>query len=231
MICVPITAKTHAGATQAIKRSAAVADVIELRMDLIQNGRLDGLIGQVRSCGEAVKVLVTHRLGSGDGLLQERRRIGNLKEAVGLGADYVDVELETDLALRRDLIETIDRLKHRTALIVSHHDFQHTPSFRALKSLFRRCVGAGADIVKIVTWANSSRDNLRVLNLVDDAQREGVRLISFCMGLQGRISRIAAPLLGSYLSYASLHRAGQSAPGQLTVKEMNKIMDILGRTP
>lgn len=231
MICIPITARTHVGAMRAIERSAAQADVIELRMDLIHKGRLVELIGQVRACDDAVEVLVTHRPQAGGGSSQERSRIDCLKEAVGLGADYVDVEIQTKRALLDDLRETIVCLQRRTALIVSHHDFKRTPPLKTLRSWLRRCVEAGADIVKIVTWAETPQDNLRVLGLLDAAGRADINLVSFCMGPRGRISRIAAPLLGSYLSYVSLRRGGQSAPGQLTVTEMNKITDILRRDP
>jgi 3-dehydroquinate dehydratase-1 len=229
MICIPIKARTHAGAMRAIERSAAAADVIELRMDLIHNGRLVALIDHARACDEAVEVLVTHRPEAGGDSLQERSRIDCLKEAVFLGADYVDVELQTDRMLREDLLETVACLQHRTALIVSHHDFQRTPSFRTLKTLFQRCIKAGADIVKIVTWAGSPQDNIRVLGLIADAEREDIALINFCMGPQGRISRIIAPMLGSCLSYVSLRKGGESASGQLTITEMNTIMDILRR--
>jgi 3-dehydroquinate dehydratase type I len=231
MICIPITAKTHAGAMRAIERSAAQADVIELRMDLIHKGRLVELIDQVRACDEALEVLVTHRPQTGGDSSQERSRIDCLKEAVFLGADYVDVELETERALRDDLREAIVRLQRRTALIVSHHDFERTPPLKTLRSLFQRCVKAGADIVKIVTWARSPQDNLRVLGLMDDAVREDIDLVNFCMGPEGRISRIAAPMLGSYLSYMSLRKGGQSASGQLTITEMTKIMNILRIDP
>ncbi len=231
MICIPITARTHAGAMRAIERSVAAADVIELRMDLIHKGRLVEMIEQVRTCDEAVEILVTHRPQAGGDSSQERSRIDCLKEAVFLGADYVDVELQTDRGLREELIETIARLRRRTALIVSHHDFERTPPLRTLRSLFQKCVKAGADIVKIVTWAETPRDNLRVLGLVADAEREDINLINFCMGPQGRISRVAAPMLGSYLSYVSLRRGGESASGQFTLTEMSGIMDILRRDP
>jgi 3-dehydroquinate dehydratase type I len=227
VICIPITARTHAGAMRAIERSAAVADVIELRMDMIQSGRLVALIDQAKACNESVQILVTYRRAAKSDPLHERRRIECLKEAIGRGADFVDVELQTDRALRAELIEAIARLQKRTVLIVSHHDFQRTPSPRTLKSLFRRCVRAGADIVKIVTWAENSRDNLRVLGLIGDAEREDIDLINFCMGPKGRISRIAAPLMGSFMSYVSLRKGSQSAPGQLTITEMNTVMEIL----
>lgn len=229
MICIPIVAGTHAGAMRAIERSAAAADVIELRMDLIRHGRLFELIHQVRTCKKSAAVLVTHRRATQSSPLQERRRITVLKDAVGLGADYVDVELQTDPLLREDLLTTIRDLKNRTALIVSHHDFHRTPTLRALKALFHGCVKAGADMVKIVTWARNPEDNLRMLRLISVAAQEKIDLISFCMGPEGRISRIAAPILGSRLSYVSLHKGGESASGQLTVTEMNRIMKILRR--
>ena len=228
MICIPITASTHAGAMLAIERSAALADVIELRMDLIHNGRLAELIDRVRACDEAA-VLVTHRRGAGSNPLEERRRIDCLKEAVGLGADCVDVELETDRTLREELRMTVQCLQNRTALIVSHHDFRRTPTLKALKTLFHACVKAGADIVKIVTWAGNPEDNLRMLCLVSDARREDIDLIGFCMGPEGRLSRIAAPMLGSFLSYVTLRKGGESASGQLTLGETNTVMEILRR--
>jgi 3-dehydroquinate dehydratase type I len=227
MICIPITAGTHAGAMRAVERSAASADVIELRMDLIHNGRLGELINRIRICGKAVKVLVTHRPKTIRDALQEKRRIDGLKDAVGLGADFVDVELQTDPVLMQELVKAIDALQRRTALIVSHHDFERTPSLRTLKALLRDCIDAGADIAKIVTWARRSEDNLRVLGLIAGARRKDIALITFCMGPHGRISRLAAPMLGSYLSYVSLHKGARSAPGQLTIKEMNTSMKIL----
>jgi 3-dehydroquinate dehydratase type I len=229
MMCIPITSGTHAGAMRVIARSAAVADVIELRMDLIHDGRLGELIDRARGYDKATRVLVTHRPAAGGDFSQERRRIDVLKDAVGLGADYVDVELETDRVLREELVESVARRGHRTAVVVSHHDFLRTPSLRSLKTLFQGCLKAGADIVKVVTWAENPQDNLRVLGLIAEAGREDIDLISFCMGPHGRISRIAAPLLGSFMSYVSLRKGGHSAPGQLTAAEMRTVMKILGR--
>ena len=58
-------------------------------------------------------------------------------------------------------------------------------------------------------------------------QKKGLKIIAFCMGEQGKISRVMAPLLGSYLTYASLNKGEESAPGQLTVKEIKEVFRIL----
>jgi 3-dehydroquinate dehydratase type I len=113
-------------------------------------------------------------------------------------------------------------------MIISYHDFQRTPSWDGLVRRLEACRAYGAHAVKIVTFANSAEDNLRVLQLIPRSRAEGQSIIAFCMGPQGRISRLLAPLLGSLITYASLRRGAESALGQWTVTEMRKIMDLLG---
>jgi len=89
------------------------------------------------------------------------------------------------------------------------------------------CRALGADVVKIVTLANRASDNLRILEILSQARDEGQAIIAFCMGEQGRLSRVAAPLLGSCISYASLEDGAATAPGQLTAAEMRTVLQIL----
>ncbi len=48
-----------------------------------------------------------------------------------------------------------------------------------------------------------------------------------CMGDKGRISRAVAPIMGNYLSFATLDQKSQSAPGQFTVGDMKQIHKLL----
>ncbi|HRR42321.1 MAG TPA: type I 3-dehydroquinate dehydratase, partial [Syntrophales bacterium] len=89
------------------------------------------------------------------------------------------------------------------------------------------CRSLGADIVKVVTTARTPEDNLKVLRLIPYARRKGLEIIAFCMGDKGRISRVASPILGSFLSFASLERGEESAPGQMTVDEMRLVLSLL----
>lgn len=229
MICIPVTAKTQADALQQIESSIPRADVLELRMDLILDGDLKTLIKSCRSYKIPVKVMVTNRrkesstVGESSGEVQ---RIALLKEAVALGADYVDIEIKTPGPMLKEVLSMAAAHGSRTRVIISHHDFNGTPSFESLKNVFHDCVHFDGSIIKIVTFANGPDDNLTVLNLIPYARKKNQDIIAFCMGEQGRVSRIMAPLLGSYLSFASLNRGGESAPGQLTVDEMEKVMRI-----
>jgi 3-dehydroquinate dehydratase len=53
--------------------------------------------------------------------------------------------------------------------------------------------------------------------------------VSFAMGPSGITSRILSPLLGGYLTYASLGEGKESAPGQVTVSELTKIYRMMAK--
>jgi len=223
-ICISIVAKDQRAALIQMEGSFPLADILELRIDQIKNLGLEGLLRRKRG-----KVLVTNRRKDEGGGFSgtERERVDLLKEAVALGADYVDIEVRTDKPLIKELSAEIGNHHGRARWIVSHHNFSGTPSQRVLRRRLDECNGTGADIVKIVTYANNAEDNLRLLGLIPYARRRGVEIIAFCMGEMGRISRIMAPLLGSCFSYVSLGKGAESAPGQLTVEEIRQVFGIL----
>ncbi len=225
IICVPIIASTNEAALRQMERAFSQADILELRIDRIRDVDLERLMS-----GKRGEVLVTNRRRDEGGGFRgtERRRVELLKDAVARGAEYVDIEVQTDGALIKELSAKAKN-DGRTRWIISHHDFAGTPPGRALRGKLDECKEAGADIIKIVTYANTIEDNLRVLGLISFARKKGLEIIAFCMGEKGRISRIIAPLLGSYLSYASLERGAESAPGQMTVEEMKHVLEILDR--
>jgi 3-dehydroquinate dehydratase len=61
MICIPITAGKKKEALHSIERSCQLADFIELRMDLIENGLLAELISTARDNSSLIKIIVTCR--------------------------------------------------------------------------------------------------------------------------------------------------------------------------
>jgi 3-dehydroquinate dehydratase/shikimate dehydrogenase len=44
----------------------------------------------------------------------------------------------------------------------------------------------------------------------------------------GLLSRVLSPLAGGYFTYASIETGKESAPGQITVKELIKTYQIIG---
>jgi len=224
MICIPIVAKDQRAALIQMERSFPLADILELRIDQIKNLDLEKLLRRKRS-----KVLVTNRRkDEGGGFCgTERERVELLKEALALGVDYVDIEVRTEGALIKELSAKVGNHHGRAKWIVSHHDSRGTPSERSLRRRLNDCSRTGSDIVKIVTYANTLEDNLRILGLIPHARRRGLEIIAFCMGEMGRISRIVAPFLGSCFNYVSLEKGLESAPGQLTLEELREVFRIL----
>lgn len=57
-----------------------------------------------------------------------------------------------------------------TNVILSHHDYDTTPSDEALDGLVAQMVDAGADIAKVATTATDVSDSLRMLQLAERSE-------------------------------------------------------------
>ncbi len=224
MICISIVPGTNEEALSLLGRALPAADLVELRVDRIGKPELPMLLH-----AEKERILVTNRRRDEGGFFAhcETRRMAPLSEAIDLGAGLVDIEARTDPGAVADLVSAVREKGGKTRLIVSHHDVTGTPTRRTLERRLAACRALGAGIVKIVTLANSVEDNLRVLGIIPLARDMGQDIAAFCMGEKGRLSRAAAPLLGSCLSYASLEEGAESAPGQMTAAQMRTLMGIL----
>jgi 3-dehydroquinate dehydratase type I len=208
-------------ALQAIEEANPLADLIELRMDYLKDPALDLLL----KAGEK-PLIITNRWKREGGRFggDEQNRLAVLREAVGLGSAFVDVELASEGSSLRELIKN----RKRTRLIFSSHDFQRTPSTEELQGLLDRMIRYRANVAKIVTFARSWEDNLKVLSLIPYARKRKQAVVAFCMGEKGKMSRIFSPRMGAAWTYAFLGRKRASAPGQLTIEETKSIWERLG---
>lgn len=202
-------------------RAEALADVMEIRLDVMDQFDLKPLISRANR-----PLIVTHRSRreGGMGTATHERRVRNLVDAVEAGAPFVDVELSMPLDHRQQIL----RNHRKTQVIVSSHIRNGTPPFPELEALLRKAAATGADVVKIVTLARHAKDNLEVLRLIPLALAMGQKIVAFCMGPLGKISRIACPLLGGFLTFASLEEGDSSAPGQMTCLQTKAMLELLG---
>ena len=217
MFCIPIIAENTEEALKKIAATGPLADLLELRVDLMESFDLHGMIGASRK-----PVLVTYRSkteggkGSDDPGTRTDLAIGAVKE----GATLVDVELSLPEKWREKICEN----KGCSDIVISTHINNGTPTCHDLVKIYNDSVAAGADIVKIVTRAETWEDNLRVLELIPKAHAANVKIAAFCMGSSGRISRVFSHLMGSYLTFVSLEEGQESASGQIPIQEMKKIL-------
>ncbi len=220
MICISIGDYGLDACRKALKRCEKYRKQFP---DLVAEIRLD-LCGL---CGDEV-----HELFSGSKLpliATCMKRSSHLCEtAVLAGAAYVDVNVFSYINLKKEE-QTLLRSRG-TKLILSFHDYQMTPTTNALAKVYREAVAAGADIVKIVTTADTTEDALRVLDLYR-LQREGrmgrkrVPLIAFAMGNAGRFSRLEAHRQGAPFTYCALRPKYIVAPGMFTMEEAETFRD------
>jgi 3-dehydroquinate dehydratase type I len=220
MFCIPILAKTTDQALEKMARAESLADVMEIRLDVMEVFDLGEI---VRAASKPVIITYRSRKDGGQGAVDYGTRIRYLSRAIEVGADFVDVEYSLPLEYRQEIFKRRDTSR----LIVSTHLSRGTPPEEELQEILKRLAATGADIIKIVTRANAPADNLRVLGLIPLGQGLGLKIIAFCMGSVGRISRIACLPMGGYLTFASLDRGEESADGQMPVREMKKILGIL----
>ena len=135
--------------------------------------------------------------------IAERRLI----RAIEAGARYVDVEIEA----QKQMSKRVRQAAHEngTVFIRSYHDFEGTDSLEALKAIVEKCVYHGADMVKVVTAAHCQADVDKVMALYEWCREEKKGgnerigaltdggLVAFCMGDEGRQSRLDCLRYGS----------------------------------
>ncbi|MBM4330119.1 MAG: type I 3-dehydroquinate dehydratase [Deltaproteobacteria bacterium] len=215
-ICLPVVERSMEAALRTVAKANQLADLIELRLDYLPKFDLEQLLKSGKK-----PIIVTNRRREDGGKYKgdEKSRLGILRQAVNLGADFVDLEMESGRSFVHELIAN----KKNTRLILSFHDFKKTLKEKELRALFKRMIQIEADVVKIVTFARAWEDNLKILSLIPYAKERSQKIVAFCMGEKGKMSRIFAPLLGAAWTYASLNRKSSSAPGQLTVGEIKEI--------
>ena len=68
---------------------------------------------------------------------------------------------------------------------------------------------------------------MAVLQLITEFSSTSI--VSFAMGAAGQVSRVLCPLVGGYFTYASVKKGKESAKGQITVRELRQIYDMLGK--
>ena len=160
-----------------------------------------------------VPLIATCRIGDA---MPAQEAEARLITAIKAGAAYADLEIEAppmmSKRIRREAREC------GTVLIRSYHDFETTDSKAALEALVEKCQHLGAEIVKIVTLAQSAEEAKRVLALYDRFAPES--LVAFCMGEEGKQSRLDCLRKGAPFSYAAYDEA--AAPGQWPLEAMYK---------
>ncbi len=221
MICVSLVENKVSSALSACERAAEVADLIEIRLDALEEPQVAPFFRVTEK-----PLLFTCRAREEGGFREFPlpERLSFLKEAARLGAYAVDLEL----ACGQEAIEELKKDLGKTRLILSYHNFSGTPEEDELRQRAEEMKASGARWGKIVTTARRPEEALVTLSLIPWARRKlKFPLIAFAMGEAGKFSRAVCLLLGAPLTYASLPRSCRAAPGQIPADQLREVLEIL----
>jgi 3-dehydroquinate dehydratase type I len=204
------------------RANSAETEIVELRLDYLKDF---SALEKVKGIKKRKIVTCMPSWEGGKFRGKEGERLEILNKAVR-SAEFVTLELRMERKCRDGLIKSAK--ESGAKVIVAYHDFKSTPERNEIIRILNDEKNSKADIAKVAFMANNYEDVLDLMQVLVDKKSElGIPIIAISMGHFGRISRILSPLLGSYLTFASAGKGKESAEGQLTAEELQKILEIL----
>lgn len=231
-ICVPLVGKTKQEIITEVEMLENVAfDLAELRVDFFEDveqlEQVGALLAEINSIYKK-PLLFTFRTKKegGERELSLNRYFELNRFAIQTGlVDMVDLELFSSEA---DIIGLIAEAKEKNVKVVlSSHDFFRTPAKEEIIARLVKMQQLGADITKIAVMPQSEEDVLTLLAATLEMKKKQADrpCITMSMGKLGAISRLAGELFGSCLTFAAAKDV--SAPGQVSVRDVRSILEIL----
>jgi len=232
-ICAPLVGKTL---IELLKEANYLKelplDLVEWRVDFYEDfsdvDKVKSALQEIRKILKHIPIIFTLRSLKEGGEKEVTREyyIKLNKEIIRTKLiDIVDIELFNDKQHIEDIVLTAE--ENGVAVILSSHDFEKTPLKEEMLDKFQRAVSLGAHIFKLAVMPNSTED---VINLLEATRimKEcygNIPIVTMAMGKRGLISRISGEIFGSAITFGSGKEV--SAPGQIPVEELRKIIDII----
>ncbi len=207
MICVTIGRGRHSSLAEEWKEAAeAGVDLVELRIDCL---RREPELKRILK-DRPTPMVFTIRRGVDGGLWRgnEDKRQQLIREAVALGVDYIDLEMDIATKIRRF---------GKTKRIISYHNMKSTPV--DVQDIAENCEEFDPDVVKIATTASNLAEASRILHLGVTAKAP---TITIAMGELGMFTRILGAKFGAPFTYAGFNPERVFAAGMIHYKELQK---------
>lgn len=217
-ICISVCAETIDELKKKLKLAESLADIIEVRFDYI---KLDQTLKTFAFLVSKKLLLLTYRPKKQGGKteIDNTDRTAFWETYVRNGSlDYKKFWID----LEYDLKSEIENLKFQK--IISFHDFNSVPE--NIGSIFEKLSSNNVDISKIAIATNEITDSLAVWKLLEKAKSENKQLIPIAMGEAGKWTRILGLAFGSPITYASLESGNESAPGQISAKDLTEVYRV-----
>lgn len=230
-ICASIVGKTEEEIFKELELLKDIDfDVMEWRVDYYNDMENFYKVDKIlRKMNKLDKVILFTFRSYGEGGVreisqQEYFSLNHLAIQSGL-IDLIDIELFRNQEEVKKVVG--EAKKNNIKIIISNHDFKKTPPKEEILKRLYQMQNLGADITKIALMSENEKDILTLLEatLAMKESKENQPTITISMGNLGKISRIAGEIFGSCMTYGALSQS--SAPGQINLKDLKKILDIL----
>lgn len=235
-ICVPIVGITKEEIlNQAKALENIIVDVVEWRADwfecVFEIDKVKDVLVDLRNELKELPLLFTFRTSKegGEKSIETKAYVNLNKEVAATGlVDLIDVEAFTGDEEVKEIIKFAHEVKVK--VVASNHDFDKTPSKGDIVSRLIKMQDLGADIPKIAVMPKCKLDVLELLEatVIMSEQYANRPIITMSMAGQGVISRLCGEVFGSCLTFGAVNKA--SAPGQINVEELNKVLTIINRS-
>jgi 3-dehydroquinate dehydratase/shikimate dehydrogenase len=223
-ICVSVCAETAETLIEQIKRAEELVDVIEIRFDCLRNIETEYLWRAVNESRKRFKgkLLATFRpleQGGKRALSFAERNEFWIHSHVFESVDWVD--LEPDFSLEK--IQGFWGNNVFSQIIKSFHDFENASE--NLEKIFNE-LSKNSAIAKIAVQTEDVTDTIPVWKLLQKATSENQQIIPIAMGESGKWTRILGLAHGAFMTYAALETGSETAPGQVTAKDLIEVYRV-----
>ncbi len=240
-ICISLSSRSIRELAGDLARADHLADVIEIRFDLLENAPVDDVVELLRHTPLRSRLLATARPSEEQSSADPKaftERISFWRTILESKVfDLIDLEDDLVFALTyNDILEP--ELFQGVTIIGSQHNFFETPpDLGPMLKPFEPAESFKCDIVKIATTAHSITDTVEQWYLLDWAKHYGAGAVPISMGEPGKWTRVLGLAHGAAMTYASLGAGVETAPGQVSatdlidvyrVKELDRDTDVYG---
>ena len=146
----------------------------------------------------------------------------DLKEKIIKLLENSDNLLDLDIKDQKEELDFVRENKLGNKLIVSYHNYDKTPE---LEEIINEIEKFDFSIIKIACFCNEPEDSIKLLQILLKLKRGGKKYIVLGMGDQGKIVRIYGALWGNAMNFAPTNKDERSAPGQITKKQLEEILE------
>ncbi|MCC6328456.1 MAG: shikimate dehydrogenase [Acidobacteria bacterium] len=220
-ICVSVFSEDAESLIGMMRRAESVADVIELRFDVLDSENVRIAFEQLVSEKQILLTMRPTEQG-GHSTRDLTSRIGFWMEyALHRNIDHgsIWIDHEYDLIPGKDLMFWVDQC----FVVRSRHYLDG--EIANLDKAYDTVVSE-EEVGKIVVAVENAEDAVDVWKLLARAAKDGRRLTALAMGEAGKWTRILGPAHGAFMTYAALEPGGETAPGQLAAEDLTDIFRV-----